>query len=398
MTTVRPIMPDELAAHLTLRAVAFNGRAPSADEVEARRRTTDLARCLGAFDDGRLVGTAAAEAFPLTVPGGRVGAAGILGVTVLPTHRRRGILTELLRRLVADSRERGEPLALLYASEGGIYGRFGFGAATYECDVRVARRRGAFRRPVGGAGLRLLPPAGAADLMARIAAKAAAAQPGSVSRPPAWWRWLAEQPPPAGRGDPQVVVREQEDGFAMYGLDMARFSLPGLDGGTLRLAWLLALGPEAHAALWRHCLDVDLVDEVVARHRPVDEPLRHLLADPRAVESRVWDGLWARLVDVEAALNGRAYGEPGRVVLRVEDGFCPWNTGTYAVEAGGCTRTDAEPDLALPADALAACYLGGNRFTTLCRAGLVEARSRGAAERADVLFASPRTPWCPYHF
>lgn len=395
MMEIRPITEDELAVYRAHVGVAFRGRSPAPDEM-ARWPDVDLERTVGAFEGGALVAAAQAEPFRLTVPGGRVAAGGIAGVMVLPTHRRRGILTELVRRQLAEIRARGEPVAALYTSEGAIYGRFGFGVATYESRQRVARHRSAFRSPVSTAGLRLAALPEAAEAMAGIAAAATDAQPGSVNRPAGWWRWLAASPPPGGP-EWQVVLRAEGDGFALYE-PRIDFSVPTLDGGSLRVVHLFAGTPAAYAALWRYCLDVDLMDEVVATRRPVDEPVRHLLADPRALETQVWDGLWIRLVDAEAALNARGYPASGRVTLRLADPFCPWNEGVYEVGEGGCRPTRAEPELVLTADALAACYLGGNRFSTLARAGIVEERREGAAERADALFASPRAPWCAYHF
>jgi predicted acetyltransferase len=396
MRTLRPLTADELPGFLTRTTQAFTGIPPPADAVAARAPSIELDRTLAAFEDGLLVGGARAESMTLTVPGGRVAACGIAGIAVVPTHRRRGILTDLMRRQLADVRERGEPAAVLFTSEGPIYGRYGFGVATYEADARVARHRGAFREPVDLAGLRQAGFTDAIDEMLAIVDRVVPGLPGAVRRPDAWWRYAAASPPPDGIPW-EVVLRAEGDGFVVYERHLDR-SIPSLEGGSLRVNWLFAETPAAYAALWRHCLDVDLMDEVRSRHRSVDEPLRHVLADPRALESTVWDGLWLRLVDVEAALGARTYapGEPLR--LAVEDGFCPWNDGTYEVGEGARGRVAAGPDLRLASDALAACFLGGNRFTTLALAGRVVELRPGAAERADRLFAAPRPPWCPFHF
>jgi predicted acetyltransferase len=116
------------------------------------------------------------------------------------------------------------------------------------------------------------------------------------------------------------------------------------------------------------------------------------------MECSVSDGLWLRLLDVEAALNVRSYTDDGRVVLGVEDAFCPWNAGTYAIEGGRCRRTDADPGLVMTAGALGACYLGGTRFNTLAQARMIDERRPGAAARADRLFTGSTAPWCPLRF
>jgi len=392
---LRPLTVEELPGFLMRSTMAFRSETPPAEAVAARVPSIELDRTLGAFEDGVLVGGARGEGMTMTVPGGSVSAAGVAGVAVLPTHRRRGILTDLMRRQLADLRERGDAVAMLFTSEGGIYGRYGYGIATYEGHVRVARHRGAFREPAGAGGLREAAFADAIDDVLAIVDRALPGLPGAIRRADAWWQYVASSPP-----DPvpqELVLREELDGFVLYERNL-ELSIPTLDGGTLRVGWLFADNPRAYAALWRHCLDVDLIHEVTARARPVDEPLRHLLADPRALECRVWDGLWVRLVDVEAALAARTYAPGPPLRIAVDDPFCPWNAGMYEVGEEGCRRCGGEADLALAADALAACYLGGNRFTTLARAGRVEERRAGAAARADVLFAAPRPPWCPFHF
>jgi predicted acetyltransferase len=392
VTVLRPVTAEELPGFLAQVSRAFF-RAPNSPEaLAARVAVASTHRTLGAFEDGGLVGTASVEPLSLSVPGARVPAAGIGRLTVLPTHRRRGIMTAMLRRLVEEAHEGGDPVAALFASEGAIYGRYGFGVATYEATARVARHRGGFRAPADASGLRLVPwPEGVGALRA-IAERLSASQPGAIRRGDAWWHSLVTSPPP--RGVPwEAVVRAQGDGVVAY-----ERQLEFGTGGALEVNWLFAETPEAYAALWRYCLDVDLMDEVRARWRPVDEPLRHVLADPRALETATADGLWLRLLDVEAGLGARTYGPGVPVRLHVHDDLCPWNTGTYEVGEGGCRRVAAEADLVLAADALGACYLGGNRFWTLVRAGRVEERTPGAAARADVLFAADRAPWCPFHF
>jgi len=395
MTEIRRVRVEELPAVTAQTSAIFTGMRLPDEDVEARLRVWEPDRTLGAFEDGSLVATAATIPLPLTLPGGRrIPAAGISRVTVLPTHRRRGLLREMLRRQVDDAREQGEVAAVLFASEGGIYGRFGFGVATLEADLRLAQARSAFREEVDLTGLRLVDHRGAAGRLQGIGARAAAGQPGAVERSSAWWRWVAGATPQPGAADLEVVVRDADDGFAAY---RRRIEPPGWRG-SLDVVLLLALNPAAYRALWRYCLDVDLIDEVSARGRSADEPLRHLLVDPRAMECSVADGLWLRLLDVESALNGRSYADDSRIVMGVEDRFCLWNTGAYAIEGGICRRTDANPSLVMPVEALGACYLGGSRFSTLVKAGVVAEQRPGAAERADALFRGAEVPWCPFHF
>ena len=193
----------------------------------------------------------------------------------------------------------------------------------------------------------------------------------------------------------------QVDGAAYYRVQ-SRWE-DGLPAGTLLLRELIAVTPEAHAALWRYCLNVDLVQTVRATVRPVDEPLRWLLAEPRRLRTTaLYDDLWVRLVDIPAALAARRYATTGRLVLDVADPFCPENAGRYELEAGpdgaACRPTTAAADLALDVADLGAAYLGGVRFGTLAQAGRVAELETEALARADALFTSEPAPWCATPF
>lgn len=394
MTEIRPIVADEVPAYLSRMHSAFYASVLSSEGVEARRPLLDETRSLGVFEDGALIGTGDAISLQLTLPGhGSIAAAGLASISILPTHRRRGLFTELLRRQIEEARAEGEAVAILFASEGGIYGQFGFGVATFQAAIRLASLRAAFGAAVDLSGLRMVERGSALELLQAIAERATSAQVGAVGRSPTWWRY-ASRPPAGGEPEVEAVVRAEEDGFVIYRRKVDESTWRG----TLHVELLLTTSPAAYAALWRYCLDVDLIDHVVAPNRSVEEPLRFLLADPRAMESTVSDGLWLKLLDVEAALNNRGYAGDGRVVLQVDDQFCPWNSGSYAIEGGRCRRTDADAALAMPAAALGACYLGGVRFGTLAAAGVVRELRPGAAARADELFASGGTPWCPFRF
>jgi predicted acetyltransferase len=327
-------------------------------------------------------------------------------VGVAATHRRRGLLRAMMRRQMDDMRQRGEPLAALYASEAPIYGRFGYGLATYMADIEIKRSNADFLKPppAGGRVMMVDVPA-AVDAFTQVWAQVQPTQPGMLTLDARWWRnQLADLETSRQGFSPQYrVVYEVEGkpaGFAIYRIKMDWE--PSGPNGTLRLESLIAASADAYAALWQHVLGVDLIARVAAEARPVDEPLRFILADARQPTTRVEDGIWLRLVDVGRALAGRRYAVEGRLVLRVRDGFCPWNDGHYELNGGpttaACVRCTEDPDLELSAADLAAAYLGGNRFRTLHEAGRIQELHRGAVARADAMFASDRTPWCPSHF
>lgn len=405
----RPVTDAELPEFVRQVGEIFEGDAPPPDVLHTYLAAMEVDRAIGIFDRGRPVGTAAAHTLPLSLPGtGWVSGCAVTAVTVQPTHRRRGLLTALMRHQLDDARDRGETVAFLWASEAPIYGRFGYGLGCYSCSLEVGRPWSAFREPVDLSGLRYVDRNEALEAFPGVAAAAASGRPGFVQRSAGLWQQdLADHPSRrAGLSHQYLVLREGAagpDGYAIY-----RKRMPAEEGDSgeeprLHVSELVAAGPDAYAALWRHCLDVDLMASVRAGNRAADEPLRHLLVDARAMRTTVADGLWVRLVDVPGALAARSYAVPGVVVLEVEDEFCPANSGRVRLEAaaGGasCERADsAEPDLTLSAAALGACYLGGNRLTALAAAGLVAERRSGALARADALFGWPVAPWCPLEF
>nr|MBA3330392.1 GNAT family N-acetyltransferase [Actinomycetota bacterium] len=348
-----------------------------------------------------IVGGAGVLPFTMTVPGARVATAGVTVVGVLPTHRRRGILTAMMRKQLDDVHERGEPLAALLASEGSIYGRFGYGLASLSGSVDVRREHGRFAAESAG-DARMIDTAEALEVLPPLYDSIAAATPGMVSRSPDWWelRTLDDSEWRRGGAGGLTRVLLELDGepaaYALYRLKMAWEH--GSSTGSVNVVEAVGKTPAATRAIWRFLLDIDWMQSVNASLLPVDHPLLLFVPEPRRLRFRVQDALWARLVDVGAALSARTYAGEGSVVLAVTDAFCPWNDGVWRVEAREAERSFDEPELALDVAALGSVYLGGFGFTQLARAGRVEERAPGALERADALFASEPAPWCPEIF
>jgi predicted acetyltransferase len=374
--------------------------APDAEWLERFGRILPHERMHAAFADGGAAGAAGAFPFELSVPGGgSLPCAGITAVAVQPTHRRRGILRSLMEEQLRDVHERGEPLAALWASEETIYGRFGYGIAAWAGELAVPHEWDAYAQPLERRGTaRFVEADEAARLFPPVYERARRGRPGMTSRSAAWWE--SRQLRDANDGpSKRLVVLEgagEAQAYAIYRVHM------GFEGGSTsaRLAVVEAVGatPQATAEIWRFLLDVDWIATVEASLMPPDHPLFLLLATPRRARYRMGDGLWVRLVDVGAALSGRAYGGDGAVVLEVRDELCEWNAGRWRVGEGECARTDAEADLALDVSALGSASLGAISFAQL-RDGLrVEELREGAVERADALFAWRPLPWCPEIF
>lgn len=362
----------------------------------------DPERALAAFDNAELVGTCAGYGVELTTPGlGNLPALALADVTVLPTHRRRGVLGALLRRSLEGAHGRGETVALLEASEGAIYARFGFGPATTRASFAVERSAAA----LVGSGLDavrgrvvLLGQDQAAEAFPLVFDAARRRRPGEIGRNDWWWEELFAPAFPAD-GPPRFYAAYEEhgsiDGYAVYEVQ----SMPGPRREVV-LEECCATTDGAYTALFSYLLGIDLTDGLRTGPRPLDEPLRHLLADPRALRTReVRDGAWLRLVDLRRALEQRGYAREGRVVLEFSDDLCHWNAGRIELEVGDDGRAEvrqstADAELSLDASAMATIYLGGCRATELRRAGRILEGAAGTCERLDQLLYCEPTPFC----
>ncbi len=404
MTTaeIREVGLDRLGE--LLRPIGTSlGFEPTPETLETFSALPEQDFRLAALDGEEIVGGAVSYRLEIAVPGGSAPVAGLTGVGVLPTHTRRGLLRALMREHLDRAHERGLPLASLWASEGAIYGRFGYGLASLvletsiECDAIA---------PLLGAGtpggVRLLPADEAARLLPPVWERLRATVPGPFSRSPEWWSlrlgdadWQRR-----GRRPLQRAVLELDGDVAGYALyrHAPRYE-DGVAEGELEVMEAIAVSRSATRELWRYLFSIDLVRRVKASLLPVDHPLLLLTDEPARLHARVGDGLWLRLVDVAAALSERTYAGAGRLVLGVADAFCPWNEGTYVLEGGEARRDDdAEPELRLDVRALGAVYLGGFTFAQLERAGRVEELRPEAAAHADALFRTDVRPWCPEIF
>ncbi len=403
---VRPTAPEEFDAFVAANAAGFSADI-NRERLEETRQIFELDRMLAAFDGEEIAGTTAIFSFDMTVPGGALPTAGVTWVSVKPTHRRQGVLTDLMRRQLSDVRERGEAVAALWASESVIYGRFGYGLGAEAVALEIEREhtRLAHETPACGR-TRLIDREEALASWPAVYDRVLPTQPGMYSRSETWWKHKALPEIDLGsRGgfSGRFYVQYEEDGEP---LGYARYRVrggnqDGLPNGTLAVQELIAATDGAYAALWRYAFGVDLIGTIEAHLRRVDEPLVWMLADPRRLVRHPHDSLWVRIVDVPAALEGRRYASEGRLVVDVRDSFCPWVEGRYGLEGGAegarCRRTDAEPDITLESADLAAVYLGGARLRTLRQAGRVQGEPE-ALTRADAMFSWDPLPWCPEVF
>ncbi|MGQ4348239.1 GNAT family N-acetyltransferase [Streptomyces sp. SAS_275] len=387
---------------------AFGGVAESSEERELWNALTEYDRSLGVWDGEECVGTAGAFSFRVTVPGGAsVPAAGVTMVSVAATHRRRGVLTAMMRRQLDDLRAGNEPLAVLTASEPAIYGRFGYGIGTLQINAEIDTGRVRLSVPPGTDDVRLryAAPGDVLDVCEAVYARRVPERPGMLARQPGWERLQVLDPEGErdGASPLQCVVAERDGSAVGY----TRFRVkpgwgPAGHDGVVQLEDLEGTDAPARAALWRFLSDIDLTTTLRTRGRPVDEDWQHLVSDIRRCQVRLKDALHVRLVDVGAALEARTYQAPVDVVLEVEDAFCPWNEGRWRLtgdaKGASCVRTGDSPDLALSVRELGAAYLGGVPLASLAAAGRVRELRQGALAEASMAFTSVVAPWLPHGF
>ena len=381
----------------------YFGGDPSSEEMTRIEQVFDYRRAIYASENGLSVGGAAAHAYELTVPGGTVPAAGITIVGVKPTHRRRGILRQLMQKQLDQVRAWNEPVAFLWASEETIYGRFGYGMASLNGSFQVPNTANDFAQPFRSRGeIRILSLEDAYEPISQLYDRIRLEHPGMYSRTENWWKLRRMFEPPERKGPGNELNRAvlfidgKPEGYALYRVNT---TFEGAHNeGHLQVVEALASTADATAEIWRFLLDIDWVPRVKVDFAAVDHPLLFLLARPRQMKLVVGDALWVRLVDVEQALKARRIGDGDPVVLGIRDAFCPSNEGCYRVGNGTVERTSDAADISLDVSAMGSVYLGGFSFQELARARRVEEITEGALVRADALFPSDRAPWCPEIF
>jgi predicted acetyltransferase len=395
---IRPIEAGEIDALLVADQRGFGG-VPMRPESSRSWALGELDRTRVAFEDGSIVGVSRTYTFELTMPGGSLlPAAAVSWVSVLPTHRRRGILTRMMAAMHDDARDRGEPAAMLTASESSIYGRYGYGVAAWSLALSADRAHIRFSpRADDGGRMRLVDQAEAKLALPELYDRARLLRAGMVTRPSFWWEQVYWDFFVARTKACFFAIHTDQsgndDGYVVYGI-----SSDGPPGSAKRELTIIDMQAETSATwieLWRYVFGVDLIDRVNAINAPVDDPLRHVVVDSRRVEvTGVHDHLWLAPLDPVQVLAARRYSVPGRVVITVQlpEGRAP----TVAVEANeagaSCEEVNDAPDLACDSTALGMCALGGNRWSDLANAGRVEVRRPEALARADAMFLTAPAP------
>ncbi|GAA2484243.1 GNAT family N-acetyltransferase [Streptomyces gobitricini] len=406
---VRTVSESEFPDWLRARRVGFM-QPPTAPDEEAAQKLpyVDLARTRGAFDAGRCVATFRSFAQELTVPGGaRLGASAVTNVSVSPTHRRRGLLSRMTAVDLAAAKERGEAVSTLVAAEYPIYGRYGYGPATWitewTVDVRRAGLDPRWSGPDDGGRVDLVRAEDVREAGPALHDRLATVRHGVVSRDRRAWEvgtgaaLLPGQPWTEPFYVTYCSATGDLEGYACYTTDDTWEDKQPLCGVSVRD--LIAVTPAAERALWHFVCSIDWVTTVKSGYRAPDDLLPLLLPDPRAARVTTHaDLVWLRILDVVRALETRAYAGTGALVLQLADpaGLAG---GRFRLDASpqgaSCAPTTASPDLTMDVAELGTLYLGDESAVRLAALGRVEESRPGAAAVADALLRTSRRPWCP---
>ncbi len=401
---IRPVAVEERRLAVdTFRAALLSG-ATNDENFNTGQASWDESDSLAAWDDNGCVGVVATFRFDSTVPGGAtVGTAGVTRVGVLPTHTRRGLLTQLMHRLLRESHERGNVLASLHASESTIYRRFGFAVATDAVAAVVTTRQAKPLRcaPLGGT-MRFLAYGEVLDVVPELYERVARWRVASISRPSwMWTRILKDASEPTdtqyGKGSFVAVHSDADgtdDGYVFYDVDWDEsFASNPVGAGKVRDLW--GASPAVEIELWRFLLNIDLIVSWEAGYRPIDEPIRRAMHDSRAYETRQRiDDQWVRILDADAALTARAYGAVGTTVtIEVTDPMFTANCATWRITGDGAQRVDEPADISIDIATLSAAYLGAVSWHDLAAIGAASA-SDDLLDCLDALFAVRPTPFC----
>jgi predicted acetyltransferase len=406
---IRVVPADRFAELFKTAEIAFSEDMPD-DLVGRVEVVSDKDRFWCAIDRDSVVGTSGVFTQRLSVPGGEVAAGGVTFVTVLPSHRRRGLMSGMMRTMIDDCHRRGEPIAMLWAAEGTIYQRFGYGLATYCVNFEAETQSIRFTRDWPREGqVRLVPAGQGRDLIDPVYQAVRSSRAGFLLRDERWWPGVLPNPDKDHKGGEarRLAVFEADSTVEAYAVykTKAEWSPRG-PSGSLVVEEAMASTPRGWREIWRFLFEVDLVRTLKTWRMPVDHPVFSLVSEIRRLGTTVGDGLWVRIVDVPSALAARTYGPAGRghgsLTFDFADEYCPWNAGRWRLDVvdgeAQVERTDAAADLALDANDLGSMYLGGFRASALAVSGRVVELRPGALALADDLFGTPLQPWCPQEF
>ena len=394
---IRSISGEEFGAFSETSARAF-GFDQDARYLNMKKSYFDFDRTLAVIHKNGIIGGCVSSQYLLNIPGTQAKVAAVADVSVLPNHRRKGLLTKMMRTQLTNIYERDELFAALWAEESPIYGRFGYGIASIHEDWILHRQNNEFNINVPGNGtIEYINSSKITELLPIIYEKATFDVPAVIRRPELYWKVIAEDFESKRNNESKmqhVIYRQGNEinGYVSYRTVPEGISIHELMGTDLN----------STVGLWRFCLDMDLRLKSQIYRRPLDDILPMLLTDPGKLSRTIKEGLWLRLVNIEKALELRKYSLDTRLVLKVIDSFCEWNDQTFELQTSDngnkCSPSNLKADICITASDLASVYLGAIKFSTLLKSGRIQLETDNAIHKADMMFSYKHAPWSPFYF
>lgn len=396
---IRPAKKEEMEEYKHLMTTSFLPLPEGMPDIAVRPEWT-----MCAFEDGKLVTTFAAWPFKMRFNGNRVPVAGVTNVTTLPGYRRRGHLTKATKSHFKRLHDQGgRPIAILHAAHAAIYQRYGYGVVSYWNEFSINPRQIRFSddRPVKGTYASL-----SGDdytVLREIYERFRKERTGYLHRAAVVWEGVLLGKPAKGELKGVVVYREDESplGFVIYTVKNDPGKRTTEPEQVIRIQDFCWLSPAAYRALWNYFAPMDLVRKI-SGGAPCDDPMIHLLQEPRMLHSTKWDGLMGRIVDVEKALPERGFQAEGTLVFDVVDEMCPWNRGCWKLETSPSeariTRTTEAPDVTVPDSTLAMLAFGQISATEAFRMGRLDLLKHDALPMWDAVMRTKYRPFCPDEF
>ena len=420
---IRPAKNNEDDSYMKVGSIAFRENPSGiSQESDWRINNRNFQRTVCAFDGTKMVGVSYVFEHEIRIPGGSVPSAGLAGVGVLPTHRRKGALNGIMRKIIDDAKDRGDVLATLWASEASIYGRYGFSIGAFHDSYTLHRAYSALNSDLDPKGyVDFIEISDSMDLLPEVHDKVFHIRNGVIRRDESLWDdWVKKFQNFEQKDKTFLVgywVDEKLEGYALYSLESRDLQNPGSEpryiGGLLEssdpeeehrmnILEMMSTNDEAYIALWKFLLGVDGVNSYRASKRPLDDPLIWLLEHPDRMRKSLTSMHWVRIVDVLSALKARKYSADDTLVIQIYDDFCPWNQLRVLLEVGSdgnnVSISTRSPDISLSTKEIASIFLGGVKLRTLAINGRVQENKTGAIDRLDLMFSTSQAPWCPEGF
>ena len=399
--SIRPV--DDWQDLVEVDAIAFGN---AADPDNEDRAVMELDRAVIAWDGSEPVGCAGVFSFDLSIPGGSVAAAGVTWVGVVPTHRRRGVMTALMTDRHQAALAAGEPMAALWASQSAIYPHLGYGAASHSLSIDVPHSVHLSRTPdVTDLAVSLVASGDDGSLTRPVYEAARRSRPGMPAQDDRWYgRSVLDRPADRDGWSPlRTFVAARGDHPVAYARFRQKHKWDNSIGeGTVRVQELIATDPAGAAAVWASVHRLESMAVTHAWNVATDDPVLLWLSEIRSVEMRMREQLYVRVLDLPAALTARTYRADLDVVLDVTDASFPDNARRWRLAAGRdgatCTPTPDAPDLSLDVRAVGAAILGSTSLRWLAAAGDVVEHSPGALDATSTAFGHGVAAWCPLVF